>query len=155
MTPMRLCTSSPDSSFPNLCIFYLALQADAILLRCSCIVTFPHQHPAVWRLVLTWMGREAVVLTGTKGNTFPQQLSISLTLFVHALYLSTTWNEHKLPRKEVWGRETAYEEIQTRFFFSSLQHQTAVVSYGQWAKPETCSYCSKYIAIFCSTLSPI
>lgn len=104
---MSLRTAPPASSFPNLFIFYLAFKADTILSRCSCVITFPHQSPAAWWLVLTRMRREATVLTGTRGNTSPQQFSVSPTLFRHALHLTITWKECRLPHEEGWVRETA------------------------------------------------
>lgn len=101
-----LCTAPPAASFPNLFIFYLAVKADTMLPRCSHVIAFPHQSPAAWWLVLTRMGREAMGLTGTRGDTSPQQF-VSLTLFRHALHLSTTWKECRLPQEEGWVRESA------------------------------------------------
>lgn len=141
-----------------------------MLSRCSCIIAFPHQSRAAWWFALSRMGRETMVLTGTRDNTSPQQFPVSLTLLRHALHLSTTWKECRLPREEGWVSETAksakdlkkyfsgkknpgdtvvkttYEDGQTRFF-SSLQYRAAVASKGKWAKPEKSSYCCKYSAI--------
>lgn len=86
------------------CLFSTSLLR-LTLSRCSCDNTFPHQTPAAGWL-LTRMGREAVVLTGTRGDAYPQQL-VSLTLFRRALHLSTTSKKCRLPHEEGWVRETA------------------------------------------------